>query len=39
EYVEWIIVAKTDKTRNRRIETSIEWLAEGKPHNWKHRIK
>jgi uncharacterized protein YdeI (YjbR/CyaY-like superfamily) len=36
EYLEWITEAKTDETRNRRIETTIEWLKEGKPRNWKY---
>jgi len=36
EYVDWITEAKTDATRNRRLETAIEWMAEGKPRNWKY---
>jgi hypothetical protein len=36
EYLEWITEAKTDSTRDRRIATTIEWLAEGKPRNWKY---
>ncbi len=36
EYVEWIAEAKTEATRNKRIATMIEWLAEGKRRNWKH---
>lgn len=36
-YVEWIAEAKRPETRARRIATSIEWLAAGKPHNWKYR--
>ncbi len=36
EYIEWITEAKTDATRNRRLETAMEWLAEGKPRNWKY---
>ena len=36
EYVEWITEAKTAATRERRIETAIEWIAEGKPRNWKY---
>ena len=39
EYVEWITDAKTDETRMRRIETTIEWLSEGKPRNWKYLRK
>jgi len=36
EYVEWITEAKTDETRNKRITTTLEWLAEGKSRNWKY---
>lgn len=36
EYVEWITEAKTDETRVRRLETAIEWIAEGKGRNWKY---
>src|SRR5215469_542029 len=30
EYIQWVTEAKTDETRNRRLETSVEWLSEGK---------
>jgi uncharacterized protein YdeI (YjbR/CyaY-like superfamily) len=36
EYVEWITDAKTEATRARRLETAIQWMAEGKPRNWKY---
>ncbi len=36
EYVEWITEAKTEATRNKRLATTIEWLAEGKTRNWKY---
>jgi uncharacterized protein YdeI (YjbR/CyaY-like superfamily) len=36
EYVEWIIEAKTDTTRQKRMATALEWLAEGKHRNWKY---
>lgn len=39
EYIEWITEAKTEETRNRRLDTSIEWLSEGKPRNWKYMKK
>ncbi|MFZ1519157.1 MAG: YdeI/OmpD-associated family protein [Ignavibacteriaceae bacterium] len=39
EYVEWITEAKTDETRNRRMETAIEWVSEGKSRNWKYMKK
>jgi uncharacterized protein YdeI (YjbR/CyaY-like superfamily) len=36
EYAEWIAEAKRDETRERRIRTAIEWIAAGKPRNWKY---
>jgi uncharacterized protein YdeI (YjbR/CyaY-like superfamily) len=36
EYVEWITEAKREETRRTRLETAIEWLAEGKSRNWKY---
>lgn len=36
EYIEWITEAKTEATRNRRLETTMQWLAEGKQRNWKY---
>ncbi|HTK38634.1 MAG TPA: YdeI/OmpD-associated family protein [Pyrinomonadaceae bacterium] len=39
EYVEWISEAKTDATRDKRLATTIEWLAEGKRRNWKYERK
>lgn len=36
EYVEWVTEAKTDDTRQRRLATTVEWLAEGKSRNWKY---
>lgn len=37
EYIEWITEAKTDATRDKRIETTIEWLTEGKSRHWKYK--
>lgn len=39
EYVEWIDEAKTEATRARRLEQALQWLAEGKPRNWKYMRK
>ncbi len=39
EYVEWLASAKQDATRKKRLSTAIEWLAEGKPRNWKYMKK
>jgi uncharacterized protein YdeI (YjbR/CyaY-like superfamily) len=36
EYAEWIAEAKREQTRERRIATALEWIAEGKPRNWKY---
>ncbi len=36
EYVEWIVEAKQEATRERRIATASEWLAKGKSRNWKY---
>lgn len=39
EYLIWITEAKTEETRNKRMETALEWLAEGKSRNWKYERK
>ena len=39
EYVEWITDAKRAETRARRIAQAVEWMAEGKPRNWKYMKK
>lgn len=36
DYVEWITEAKTEATRNKRLATTIEWVAEGRGRNWKY---
>ncbi|MFZ5553314.1 MAG: YdeI/OmpD-associated family protein [Bacteroidota bacterium] len=36
EYVEWVTEAKTEETRQRRLETAVAWMAEGKIRNWKY---
>jgi len=36
EYLEWIIEAKTEETRARRIAEALEWIANGKHRNWKY---
>ena len=37
EYVEWVVDAKTAATRQKRMETAAEWIAEGKSRNWKYK--
>jgi uncharacterized protein YdeI (YjbR/CyaY-like superfamily) len=39
EYVNWIIEAKTEDTRKKRMETALEWMAEGKSRLWKYEKK
>ena len=36
EYADWIADAKSDATRQRRLEQAVEWIAEGKSRNWKY---
>ena len=36
DYVDWVVEAKTDVTRDRRVATSVEWMAQGKARNWKY---
>jgi uncharacterized protein YdeI (YjbR/CyaY-like superfamily) len=37
EYIEWIIDAKRPETREQRLLTTIEWVAEGKSRHWKYQ--
>lgn len=37
EYIIWITDAKTDETRQKRINEAIEWIAEVKGRFWKHK--
>jgi uncharacterized protein YdeI (YjbR/CyaY-like superfamily) len=37
EYIEWISEAKTEATREKRLATTLEWLAAGKTRNWKYQ--
>jgi hypothetical protein len=36
EYMEWIAEAKGEDTRERRLAQALEWMAQGKPRNWKY---
>ena len=36
DYVEWVIEAKQAATREKRIKTAVEWMAEGKVRHWKY---
>ena len=37
EYIEWITGARRPETRESRLLTTIEWVAEGKSRNWKYQ--
>lgn len=37
EYVAWILEAKREETRRKRISTALEWTADGKSMNWKYK--
>ena len=39
EYVEWITEAKTESTREKRMDQALEMIAEGKSRNWKYQKK
>lgn len=36
EYIEWIVEAKREDTRSKRVVQAVEWMAEGKRRNWKY---
>jgi uncharacterized protein YdeI (YjbR/CyaY-like superfamily) len=36
EYIDWVTEAKREETRKKRLRTAVEWLAKGKPRNWKY---
>lgn len=36
EYIQWIEEAKREETRKKRIEQTVEWVAENKQRNWKY---
>lgn len=37
EYIEWIADGKRAETRDKRIATAMEWIAQGKQRNWKYQ--
>ena len=37
EYLEWFADAKSEATRQKRIEQALEWIAEGKSRHWKYQ--
>jgi uncharacterized protein YdeI (YjbR/CyaY-like superfamily) len=36
EYIEWVTEAKTDASRAKQLQQTVEWLADGKPRNWEY---
>lgn len=36
DYVDWLTEAKTEATREKRLATALEWIAENKGRNWKY---
>lgn len=36
EYISWIADAKTEATREKRMDEAIEWISEGKSRYWKY---
>lgn len=36
DYIEWIIEAKREETRAKRIAQAVTWMAEGKKRHWKY---
>ena len=37
DYIDWVVEAKREETRAKRIATAIEWIAEGKKRHWKYQ--
>lgn len=36
EYVDWLVEAKREETREKRLAQAIEWIAEGRQRNWRY---
>ena len=37
EYLEWFTEAKTEATREKRMQQALEWIGEGRTRNWKYK--
>ena len=37
EYLEWFAEAKSEATREKRIQQALEWIGEGKTRHWKYK--
>lgn len=38
-YIAWISEARRAQTRAKRLAQTLEWLAQGKPRNWKYQLR
>jgi uncharacterized protein YdeI (YjbR/CyaY-like superfamily) len=36
DYIDWVVEAKREETRARRIAQAVEWIGEGKSRHWKY---
>jgi len=36
DYVEWLVTAKQEATRDKIMSQAIEWIVKGKTRNWKY---
>jgi uncharacterized protein YdeI (YjbR/CyaY-like superfamily) len=39
DYIEWVVEARCDATRARRVTQAIDWLAEGNSRNWRYKAR
>lgn len=37
EYIEWFVDAKSEATKQKRMEQALEWISEGKSRHWKYQ--
>ncbi len=37
EYIEWFVDAKTEATKQKRMDQALEWISEGKSRHWKYQ--
>ena len=37
DYIDWIVEAKTEATRSKRMLQALEWISEGKSRHWKYQ--
>lgn len=37
EYVDWVVEAKSETTRMKRMQQAVDWIEEGKTRNWKYQ--